>query len=137
MFSISCAFDKESGVDAMDPFGDIRLTDGRSTILIPSTYLDSWLKALVKALDQVRNGTSFAVAIPEEPKPLQIDVGIDGIITVRHGGETVVAEDSHAFEGALRVVCKTFIGRLSHLSEAFSNPAITAIRRFYQANAQP
>lgn len=130
MFSISCSFDEESGVDIADPFGDIRFTDGRSTIIISNTYLDSWLEALINALKGIQSGAGFTVAIPEEPQPLHIDVNSDGVIALRSGSEGVVAENARTFEHALLVACQSFVTRLSSHDEAVRNPAISAIMRF-------
>ena len=135
MFRIACTFDKGSGVDAMDPFGDIEMTDEHSTIVLRTTYLDSWFEALVRALDGIQIGAKLTVAIPEEPKPLHIDVGADGKITIQYENEMVCIQGKQAFEAALRQACESFLDRVSGLNEAARNPAITTIRQFYQTPA--
>ena len=41
MVTLKMSFEKETGLDAIDPLGDLTISDGVSTITIKTTYLDS------------------------------------------------------------------------------------------------
>jgi len=117
MFRIVCAFERESGADARDPLGDVEITDGRSAIVVRTTYLDSWIEALIKSLDEIRAGRSAQVEIPEEPASLYVDVAADGKIRLRSGDVLVVADNGQAFENALLEASRFFLSRIAGQEE--------------------
>lgn len=134
MFTITCSFERESGTDAMDPLGDIELTDSHSSLLISTTYLDSWLESMIQAIDRIRSGATFQISVPEEREILRLSVGIDDQITIRHENNVVVARDRKEFETALREACKHFLAGVSIQEESTRNPAIQRVRRFSRSN---
>lgn len=137
MFRIVCAFEKESGADARDPLGDVEFADSRSAIVVRTTYLDSWIEALINSLDEIRAGKSTQIQIPEEPASLYIDVAADGKIRLRSGDILVTAGDRRAFENALLEASRFFLSRIAGQEEASSNPAIQSIRVFCEAASGP
>jgi len=40
MIDITLAFEKETGLDVVDPLGDVTISDGSSSIVLTTTYLD-------------------------------------------------------------------------------------------------
>lgn len=135
MFAIKCSFEKDSGTDAVDPLGDIELADDHSTILISKTYLDSWLDAMVGAINQIRVGAGFQISVPEEPEPLHLSIGTDERITIRFANKVVVANDRGEFEKALRDACTTFLRGVGSQDKSSRNPAIQRVRMFYESTA--
>jgi len=136
MFKINCLFEKETGTDAMNPLGDIEFTDGRSTVAVRTTYIDSWLDALIKSVYRIRQGENPEVAIPEEPVILYMKLDESGGVTVREGNYAVRAKDSLAFEEALRVACGSFLEGVTEQEEAAHNPAIREIKAFWAMPAE-
>ncbi len=47
MLTITVTFEEESGLDLDDPLGDISISDDQTTLVLKTTYLDSWLAAMI------------------------------------------------------------------------------------------
>jgi hypothetical protein len=136
VFRIVCVFEKESGADVRDPLGDVEFSDGRSSILVRTTYLDSWIEGLIKSLVEIRTGKSTQVGIPEEPNSLHVEVGADGKVTVRGGDSVVTADDKRAFENALLEASRFFLSRIADKEDPSDNPAVQKIRNFCKTASQ-
>jgi RHS repeat-associated protein len=130
MVKISFTFDDGAGVNAMDPVGDLIISDGRSDVVVKTTYLDSWLEALIRAYKRVRAEEHVTVRVPEEPQPILIDGLPDGRLTITRSGKAVLAEAPEALEAALKAVSRSFLDAIQELPETSRNKIIDPIRQF-------
>lgn len=133
MFKINYSFEEESGRDGLDPLGNISISDERSTILLRTTFLDSWFAALVDALEQIQIKKHVSVEIAEEPKALTLDVASGGQVFVTYAHEKVVAQTRQALQAALRTAACSFLAAVVGLPEANSNATLDPIRKFCAA----
>jgi hypothetical protein len=129
--TIQCIFDEEFGPGGMDPLGRLVISNGESEIAIEPTYFDSWLTALIDALPQLSTAGHVSVAVPEEPKPLEIDVSSDGHLVISYKDQKTAAQGRKEFEFALRSAVGSFLAALRNSSEASQNRGIDPIRRFW------
>jgi hypothetical protein len=129
MLTIGCTFDEELGPGGVDPLGDVTISDGHSQIRIENTYLDSWLAALIDALQRLPSTPHVSVET-EEPKPMQIDVAPDGSVPLTYNGQKVVARDRKELEFAVRSAANAFLEGLKNCSDASQNRILDPIRRF-------
>lgn len=53
-----------------DLLGEIRISDGRNTILEGDTYIDSWLEALEEGAKSLEHESTASIDLVEEPLPL-------------------------------------------------------------------
>ncbi len=130
MFYIRCIFEAESGLDVTNPLGNLQIGDDCSELVVPTTYLDSWLEALVNTIPKIRGDAELTVSIPEEPEGMQIKSLPNGAVSVRFKTKRVLAASKREFEDALRNTSLTFLSALGAMEGADSNPAIVLIRKF-------
>jgi hypothetical protein len=130
MIKISFTFDSDAGVNAIDPVGDLLISDGRSLVLLKTTYLDSWLEAMISAQSQAKVAKHLRVGVPEEPEPVLIDRLPDGQLKITYRGKTVVADAPEALEAALRTASRSFLEAIRESPERERNKIIDSIRRF-------
>lgn len=114
----------------MDPLGKLVISDGDSEISIDTTYLDSWLAALIDGLQQL-SATGHVRVDTEEPKPIEIDVVPEGHLLISYKGKQVVAEGLKELELALRAAVSDFLAGIEDCPEASQNRLIDPIRRFW------
>jgi hypothetical protein len=129
--TIQCIFDEEVGPSGMDPLGRLVIADGQSEVVVEPTYFDSWLAALIDALPRLSSSRHVSVAIPEEPKPLEIDVSSNGHLVISYKDQKTVAQGKKEFESALRLAVSSFLDVLKNSPEASRNRGIDPIRRFW------
>jgi hypothetical protein len=115
----------------MDPLGRLVIADGQSEVVVEPTYFDSWLAALIDALPRLSSSRHVSVAIPEEPKPLEIDVSSNGHLVISYKEQKTVAQGKKEFESALRLAVSSFLDVLKNSPEASRNRGIDPIRRFW------
>jgi hypothetical protein len=130
VLTIRCAFDEEFGPDGVDPLGNIVIADDCSAILIETTYLDSWLAALIDTLPHLSVVGHFKVEA-EEPDPVDIEVIADGSLHISYRQQRVVAARVREFEFALRSAVGAFLGKLENSPNVARNRLIDPIRRFW------
>jgi hypothetical protein len=130
MLNVSITFDEETKLDAIDLLGDLRISDGHSTIMIATTFLDSWLVALIEAYDQTRTAGHVKVEVPEEHFFLQIDVGVSGLIAISDGKSTLQPQSRDAFYRALRAASEYFLKVVVVLPGSERNTLVETIKMF-------
>jgi hypothetical protein len=130
MLTIDCIPDLEEGPDAIDPLGTLRISDGQSAIVVKTTYLDSWLAALIEAVDRARSVDHFAVEISEEPSGLHLDRTPNGTVFISRDGNKVIAENWLALERSVRTAASAFLKTVGGWPSAGKNEFLKPIRRF-------
>lgn len=129
-FRIRCDFDPESGRSGIDPLGKLVISDGQSEILIAPTFFDSWLAALIDALERLRSSDHANVEVSEEAEPILVEVSTDGHLVFSHKDRKVIAEGPKEFENALFQAAKSFLDELQDSPDVWRNRFIDPIRRF-------
>jgi len=130
MLTVNVAFEKESGLDAIDPLGDLTISDGTSTITIKTTYLDSWLAALVAGCNQTREADHVVVEISEEPQPLLIDVTPEGLLSISYENQTLTPQAPKNLKAGLRRAAQSLLGAVDTLPDSQRNTFLDPIREF-------
>jgi hypothetical protein len=132
MLTVTFTFEEELDLDANDPLGDLSISDGRSVITIKTTFLDSWLVALIEAHDK-RNEDHMRVEVAEEPFFLRIDVDSSGLLTINDGKLSLSPQSRDAFYRALRTVSESFLRAVLVLPDGHRNTFLEPIKRFVSA----
>ena len=136
VLEIRINFDLEDGpLDPIDLLGDVRLSDGRSTIALNTTFVDTWLVALIKVLPRLRAADHVIAENPEEPIPLRIDLDSDGRVLISNEDGAVVARSVGDLENALRGAAGQLLQAVGDHTDAQRNPDLAAIRQFYETSA--
>jgi hypothetical protein len=130
MFTLKVNFEKETGLDAIDPLGDLTISDGVSTITVKTTYLDSWLAALVAGYNQAREANHVTVEVPEEPQPLLIDVTPEGLLSISYENQTLIPQAPKELKAALRRAAQTLLSAVDTLPDSQRNTFLDPIREF-------
>jgi hypothetical protein len=130
MLNINIDFEKETGLDAIDPLGDLTISDGISSIAIKTTYLDSWLAALISGYNQSRDANRVAVEISEEPQPLLIEVTPAGLLSISYENQTLVPQPPQDLKAALRGAAQYLLKALDSLPDSQRNTFLDPIREF-------
>jgi hypothetical protein len=129
MLTVTFTFDQELGLDAIDPLGDLSISDGRSVITINTTFLDSWLVALIEAHD-TRNEDHMKVGVAEESFFLQIDVDSSGLLTIRDDKLSLSPHSRAAFYKALQTASESFLRAVGVLPGGHRNMLLEPIKKF-------
>ncbi len=130
MLTVNVAFEKESGLDAIDSLGDLTISDGISTITIKTTYLDSWLAALVAGYNQTREADHVVLEISEEPQPLLIDVTPEGLLSISYENQTLAPQAPNNLKAGLRQAAESLLGAVDTLPDSQRNTFLDPIREF-------
>lgn len=130
MLSVEVNFEEESGRDAIDPLGEIRISDGHSAITIEMTYLDCWLAALIDAYDQTLVAKQVIVDSGVEPRPIQIDVSSDGLLSISYDDVILTPQPREAFKRELRKVSQSFLEAIVGLPGYSRNTTLDPIKKF-------
>ena len=130
MLTVNVAFEKESGLDAIDSLGDLTISDGISTITIKTTYLDSWLAALVAGYNQTREADHVVLEISEEPQPLLIDVTPEGLLSISYENQTLAPQAPNNLKAGLRQAAESLLGAVDTLPDSQRNTFLDLIREF-------
>src|SRR6266481_6476265 len=86
----------------MDPLGGITICDGGSSIVLSTTYLDSWLAALIAGYKRVLCANHVSVEVAEEPIALHIEVTPKGLLSISYENEALIPQPPEALETALK-----------------------------------
>ncbi len=132
MLKISVTLDLEDGPDAINVLGDLIISDEQSKITLETTFLDSWLIALMEVLPRLSTADHLIVEVDEEPKPLRLDIDADERILVSYEHEVVVAQTLAELIEAIADAAGALLTALKHVSEVEKNPDIAVISQFYQ-----
>ncbi len=127
--NIKVALDETTGVDSLDPSGEIVITDGRSFISEKHAYLDSWLNALIEGLKEVESGKTASIDLVEEPYPLIFEP-TNGGIRITYQGTALSLERIKEFREALRSAAQQFLNQAEAAGQAPESELITSIRQF-------
>jgi hypothetical protein len=130
MIDIKLAFEKEAGLDLMDPLGDITISDGSSSIVLNTTYLDSWLAALIAGYKRVRGANHVSVEVAEEPIALHIEVTPNGLLSISYEDQALIPQPPEALEAALKKASKFLLEALGTLPDGPRNSFLDPIREF-------
>lgn len=133
MLTIKLTFEKETGLDAIDPLGDVTISDGVSAFTIRTTYLDSWLAALISGYDQSCSANSVTVEVSEEPKPIKIMVTPTGLLTVSYENQALEPQPAQDLKVALQDAAKDLLKALNGLPNSRRNAFLAPIRKFVSA----
>lgn len=130
MMQIAVELDRtEEEIDTIDPIGDITLTDGKTTILEESTYLDSWFEALIAGLKSVQQGKNAKVEILEEPEPLVFEALQKGMRLSYHN-QAIALVNVAEFSSALKLAANDFLEKLSYMNPNNRNDLLDLVRDF-------
>lgn len=130
MVTLKVNFEEETGLDAVDPLGDLTISDGVSTITIKTTYLDSWLAALIAGYNQSRVANHVTVEISEEPQPLLIDVSSEGLLSISYEDQTLIPQAREDLKAALKRAAESLLNALNPLPDVRRNTFLDPIREF-------
>jgi hypothetical protein len=130
MIDIKLTFEEDTGLDGVDPVGDITISDGSSSIVLDMTYLDSWLTALIAGYKRVRGANHVAVEVAEEPAALHIDVTPKGLLSISYENQTLIPQSPEALEVALKNASKFLLDALDTLPDSPRNSFLDPIREF-------
>jgi hypothetical protein len=130
MIDIKLALEKEAGLDLIDPLGDITISDGSSSIVLNTTYLDSWLAALIAGYKRVRGANHVSVEVAEEPIPLHIEVTPNGMLSISYEDQALIPQPPEALEAALKKASKFLLEALGTLPDGPRNSFLDPIREF-------
>jgi hypothetical protein len=130
MLTINVNFEKETVIDAIDPLGDLTISDGISTIVMKTTYLDSWLAALISGYNQSRAANRIAVEISEEPHPLLIEVTPAGLLSISYENQRLVPQPRQDLKAALSDAAQYLLRALGSLPDGLRNTFLDPIREF-------
>ena len=130
--TIKLNLDEEYGLDEIDVLGDLKISDGHSTIVVRTTFLDSWLAELINATDGLSKAGYIDVAVPEEPVPMRIELSTDKRVTLSREGQIVVADSISDFNAALKDAAKSLLDAVGELPRSHQNKILDAIREYYR-----
>jgi hypothetical protein len=130
MLTIKITFEEETGHDAIDPLGDLTISDGISTIAIRTTYLDSWLAALISGYNQSRNENHVNVEVSEEPQQISINVLPSGLLSISYENQTLTPQPPQELKFALRGAAQYLLEALDTLPTSWRNTFLDPIREF-------
>jgi hypothetical protein len=130
MIDIKLTLDKEIGPDGMDPLGDIAISDGSSTIVERTTYLDSWLAALIEGYNQTKSTNYVTVEVAEERAPIQIEVMSNELLIFSYASQALIPQTPEALETALKKAAKSFLEMIGSWPNARRNTFLDPIREF-------
>jgi hypothetical protein len=130
LIDIKLNLDKEFGPDGMDPLGDIAISDGTSTIVERTTYLDSRLAALIEGYDQTKSTNCVTVEIAEVRAPFRIEVMSDGLLIFSYAGHALIPETPETIETGLMKAARSFLEMIGSWPNAGRNTFLDPIREF-------
>ncbi len=130
MLTITVTFEEESGLDLDDPLGDISISDDQTTLVLKTTYLDSWLAAMIEAFDQTQSVNHVEVKVAEEPFSLQVDINSLGLLSISYEGRTLTPQPREVVEAALKEAARFLLKSLSTLPDSERNTLLEPIMKF-------
>jgi hypothetical protein len=130
VLTIKPIIDQEEGIDEIDVLGDLLISDSISTIVLKTTFLDSWLVALIEARAKLPNASQVVVNVPEELEPIRMQLRPDGLVTISYENQMVLADSPDAFDLALKVAAKSLLEVIGSLPRSRMNTLLEPIRLF-------
>ena len=110
-----------------EPLGDIRISDGISSIDRDNVDLDIWFGALVEGLHALKASTSHSVDLITEPSPLVFTRVDEGCLVRYEDQQVKIRHIDHALQEA-RAGSERLLGSFPAESE-LSEPLATLRRR--------
>lgn len=132
MLTIKLDLDLKYGLDEIDVLGDLSVSDGHFTILVKTTYLDSWLVELIDAANRLPKAGHIDAAIEEEPEPMQLELTSEKRVRLCRKGQIVVADSMADFNAALQDAAKSLLDAVGSLPQSHINASLDRIREYYQ-----
>jgi hypothetical protein len=133
MLTIKIAFEEETGLDAIDPLGDLTISDGASTIAIRTTYLDSWLAALISGYNRSRQTNHINVEVSEERQAISINILPSGLLSISYENQTLMPQLPQEVKVALKGAAQYLLRALDTLPSSHRNAFLDPIRKFISA----
>lgn len=131
MLSINLDLDLEDGLDEIDVLGDLRISDGHSTIVVKTTYVDSWLEELIEAAKRLSSEGHIQAVAPEESVPIQLELDPGKCVTISRQGQIVIADSMSDFHRALNDAAKLLLDAVGNLPRSRINKSLDIIREYY------
>lgn len=125
-FEIRCSLDQP--IDPRELLGEIRISDGRVSLLRSSTFVDSWLEAFVEVLRDWEAKGYGRAEIVEEPDVVELATGADGL-TVVIGDDRFHVANIDELRGAIQRAGT----QLLETSGGATTPVLGIIRGFLTA----
>jgi hypothetical protein len=121
-------YDSE-GIDPENPLGLISITDeSGGEIKQEATYIDTWIRALLQAIKQLRLGATETIEATEGPDPLELRIE-EGRVAVTHGLHKVNGGDMDSVESAVREEAARFLSLLKSHDRWKANASLAEIER--------
>ncbi|MBC6420638.1 MAG: hypothetical protein GDA43_00935 [Hormoscilla sp. SP5CHS1] len=136
MIDIKWTLDEEEGIDPIDPLGDITLTDGRTSLSVESTYLDSWFSALITGIKAVKSGHRATVEVAEEPDILIFEPWESGML-LSYQNSALRVKQIEEFLEIFRHAAHQFLSQVDNQTGCDRNPLLNLIRDFLEAEKIP
>jgi len=130
MFTIRCVLDDNDRGNLVDPLGEVRISDGVSTILDPSGFLDAWIDSLISKLEELQSGKPVVIDV-SEPNYLRL-LRIGEAVRIEYKNETVFAASVAEFDAALRNAACDFVDQIDQIRTDADNDPFPLIRRYAQ-----
>jgi hypothetical protein len=137
VLTIKPIVDQEDGIDEIDVLGDLLISDTISTIVLKTTFLDSWLGALIEANAKLRDAGELVVNVSEELVPIQMHLKSDGRVVISYENRMVLAESPEAVDLALKDAAKSLLETVGNLPRSRMNTVLESIRLFSENEHGP
>lgn len=126
-------YDSEE-IDPENPLGLISLTDeSGGEIRQEATYLDTWIRALLQAIKQLRLGATETIEATEGPDPLELKIE-GGRVVVTHGLHKVNAGTIDSAESAIREEAAKFLSLMKSHDRWRGNASLAQIEGHLDQN---
>lgn len=128
---IALALYEEDVESVEDLVGDVRMESGGEIIREHSTYLDSWLTAIVQGLEALQVETAVSIELLEEPDPLRFELS-GSRISVSYGPQTLTVPCMADLEEAVALATAAFLRDVERLTGACEGEPLAELRAFMQ-----
>lgn len=119
--------DDAEPLEAIDPLGDITISDEKgNSIIIKCTYLDSWLDALLSGFIKIKSETKAEIVVPEEPAHVYLEK-YDSGLTLSCSGVSTLSVTIDEMETALIATANEFVMEMRELPRAETNTILSSI----------
>lgn len=99
---------EDEGLDPESLLGHIAITDGAQAIRERYTYIDSWLDALVRGVQAIRERSHCVIDLIDEPDPLVFDLSKNGLY-ISYGKAAINVGTIGSFAAGLRSAAALFL----------------------------
>lgn len=119
--------DDAEPLEAIDPLGDITISDEKgNSIIIECTYLDSWLDALLSGFIKIKSETKAEIVVPEEPAHVYLEK-YDSGLTLSCSGVSTLSVTIDEMETALIATANEFVMEMRKLPRVETNTILSSI----------